>query len=230
MKIGGFQKTSLLDYPDRICAIVWTVDCNFRCPFCYNKNLVNGNVELFNEDEVLSFLKKRKGLLEALSISGGEPLLQEDIVDFIKKVKKLDYLVKIDTNGTFPERLKEIIDEKLVDYISMDIKAPKNKYNKLAGTKANLRKIEESIEIIKNNAPDYEFRTTFIPDLLKKKDIIEIAKWLEGSKRFYLQQFKSDIPLISSKLDNVAPYSKEDIIKTLEEIKPFFKSCDVRGV
>jgi len=230
MKIGGFQKTSLLDYPDRISAIVWTVDCNFKCPFCYNKNLVDGNVELFNEDEVLSFLKKRKGLLEALSISGGEPFLQKDILDFTSKVKKLGYLVKIDTNGTFPERLKELIDKKLVDYVSMDIKAPKNKYNKLAGIKANLKKIEQSIEIIKNNAPDYEFRTTFVPDLLKKEDIIEIAKWLEGSKRFYLQQFKSDTPLISSKLDNVAPYSKEDIIKTLEEIKPFFKSCDVRGV
>ena len=230
MKIGGFQKTSLLDYPDRISAIVWTVDCNFKCPFCYNKNLVDGNVELFNEDEVLSFLKKRKGLLEALSISGGEPFLQKDILDFTSKVKKLGYLVKIDTNGTFPERLKELIDKKLVDYVSMDIKAPKNKYNKLAGIKANLKKIEQSIEIIKNNAPDYEFRTTFVPDLLKKEDIIEIAKWLEGSKRFYLQQFKSDTPLISSKLDNVAPYSKEDIIKTLEEIKPFFKSCGVRGV
>jgi len=230
MKIGGFQKTSLLDYPDRISAIVWTVDCNFKCPFCYNKNLVDGNVELFNEDEVLSFLKKRKGLLEALSISGGEPFLQKDILDFTSKVKKLGYLVKIDTNGTFPERLKELIDKKLVDYVSMDIKAPKNKYSNLAGIKANLKKIEQSIEIIKNNAPDYEFRTTFVPDLLKKEDIIEIAKWLEGSKRFYLQQFKSDTPLISSKLDNVAPYSKEDLVKTLEEIKPFFKNCDVRGV
>lgn len=230
MKIGGFQKTSLLDYPDRICAIVWTVGCNFRCPFCYNKNLVDGNVELFNEDEVLSFLKKRKGLLEALSISGGEPLLQEDIVDFIKKVKKLDYLVKIDTNGMFPERLKELIDKNCVDYVSMDVKAPKEKYNTLTGVKTNLKKIEKSIELIKKSAPDYEFKTTFVPDLLKKDDILKIAKWLEGSKRFYLQQFKSNTPLISSKLDNVAPYSKEDIIKTLEEIKPFFKSCDVRGV
>jgi len=230
MRIGGFQKTSLLDYPDCISAIIWTMGCNFHCPFCYNKNIVFGKVEPIPEEEILSFLKKRKGMLEGLVITGGEPLLQEDIVDFIKKVKKLGYLVKIDTNGTFPERLKELIDKKLVDYVSMDIKAPKNKYGKLAGIKANLKKIEQSIEIIKNNAPDYEFRTTFVPDLLKKEDIIKIAKWLEGSKRFYLQQFKSDTPLISSKLDNVAPYSKEDIIKTLEEIKPFFKSCDVRGV
>lgn len=230
MKIGGFQKTSLLDYPDRISAIVWTVDCNFKCPFCYNKNLVDGNVELFNEDDVLSFLKKRKGLLEALSISGGEPFLQKDILDFTSKVKKLGYLVKIDTNGMFPERLKELIDKNCVDYVSMDVKAPKEKYNTLTGVKTNLKKIEKSIELIKKSAPDYEFRTTFVPNLLKKDDILKIAKWLDGSKRFYLQQFKSDTPLISSKLDNVAPYSKEDIIKTLEEIKPFFKSCDVRGV
>lgn len=230
MRIGGFQKTSLLDYPDCISAIIWTMDCNFRCPFCYNKNIVFGKVEPTPEEEVLSFLKKRKGLLEGLVITGGEPLLQEDIVDFIKKVKKLDYLVKIDTNGAFPERLKEIINKKLVDYLSMDIKAPKNKYSKLAGIKVDITKIEQSIEIITNNAPDYEFRTTFVPELLKKEDIIRIAKWLKGSKRFYLQQFKSDTSLISSKLDNVAPYSKEDLVKTLEKIKPFFKNCDVRGI
>ena len=112
MRIGGFQKTSLLDYPDCISAIIWTIDCNFRCPFCYNKNIVFAKVEPIPEEEVLSFLKKRKGLLEGLVVTGGEPLLQEDIVDFIKKVKKLDYLVKIDTNGTFPEGLKEIIDKK----------------------------------------------------------------------------------------------------------------------
>ncbi len=229
MKIGGFQKTSLLDYPDYISAIIWTIGCNFQCPFCYNKNIVLGNVKPIPEEEILSFLKKRKELLEGLVITGGEPLLQEDIIDFILKVKKLKYLIKIDTNGTFPEKLKEIIDKNLVDYISMDIKAPQNKYNKLAGVTVNLKDIKQSIEIIQNNAPDYEFRTTFVPGLLKKEDLLEIAKWLKGSKRFYLQQFKSDIPLLSAKLDNVVPYSREDLITTLEEIKPFFKTCDLRG-
>ncbi len=230
MKIGGLQKTSLLDYPDTISAIIWTVGCNFRCPFCYNKDLIGGKVEIIPEEEVLSFLKIRKGLLEGLVISGGEPLLQEDIIDFTKKVKDLGYLIKIDTNGMFPEKLKELIDKKLVDYVAMDVKAPKNKYDKLSGVKTDISKIEKSIDIIRNDAPDYEFKTTFAPNLLTKKDIVEIAKWLKGSKRFYLQQFKSDMPLISSKLDNVAPCSKEDLIKTLEEIKPFFKSCDVRGI
>ena len=230
MRIGGFQKTSLLDYPDCISAIIWTIGCNFRCPFCYNKNLVLGKVEPISEDEVLFFLKKRKGLLEGLVISGGEPLLHDDIADFVKKVKKLGYLIKIDTNGTFPERLKELIDNKLVDYISMDVKAPKNKYNKLTEIKADLTKIEQSIDIVKNNASDYEFKTTFVPDLLKKEDIVEIAKWLEGAEKFYLQQFEINPPLISSEMEKTTPYPKEYIIETLEEIKPFFKNCYLRGV
>lgn len=230
MKIGGFQKTSLLDYPDQISAIVWTIGCNFKCPFCYNKNLVDGNVELIPEEEVLSFLKKRKGMLEALSISGGEPFLQKDIADFTAKVKKLGYLVKIDTNGTFPEKLEELIDNKLVDYIAMDVKAPKDKYNTLAGVKVDISNIEKSIDIIKNNASDYEFKTTFVPDLLKKEDIIKIAKWLEGSETYFLQQFKANTPLISSALEKITPYPKEYIIETFEEIKPYFKKCETRGV
>jgi len=230
MNIGGLQKTSLLDYPDKLSAIIWAIGCNFRCPFCYNKNLVFGKIESIPEAEVLAFLKQRKGLLEGLSISGGEPLLQEDILNFITKVKKLDYLVKIDTNGTFPEKLKEIIDKKLVDYISMDVKAPKKKYDQLTGVKTKLSQIEKSIEILKNDAPDYEFKTTFAPELLKKEDIVEIAKWLEGSKRFYLQQFKNNPPLVSAKFDNVVPYAKEYLMETLEAIKPYFKNCEVRGI
>ena len=228
MKIGGIQKISLLDYPDCISAIVWTPDCNFRCPFCYNKNLVEGKVELIPEEEVLSFLKKRKGLLEGLVVSGGEPLLQEDIVDFVEKVKKLDYLIKIDTNGMFPDKLKELIDKKLIDYIAMDIKAPKNKYSILAGVNVTIKKIEQSIDLIKNNAPDYEFRTTFVPELLKKEDIIEIAKWLKGANKFFLQQFKINPPLFSSKLENTSPYDKDYLNETLDELKPFFKNCDLR--
>jgi len=230
MKIGGLQKTSLLDYPDILSAIIWTAGCNFRCPFCYNKQLVLGKTEIISEETILSFLEKRRDVLEGLSISGGEPLLQEDIVDFTEKVKKLNYLIKIDTNGAFPERLKELIDKKLVDYVSMDVKAPKKKYDRLAGVKTDISKIEQSIDLIKNEAPDYEFKTTVVPGMLDKKDIVEIAKWLEGSKQFYLQQFKSDSPLISSKLNDVVPYSKEELNEILQEIKPFFKNCSLRGV
>jgi pyruvate formate lyase activating enzyme len=230
MKIGGLQKTSLLDYPGILSAIIWTAGCNFRCPFCYNKQLVLGKTEIISEETILSFLEKRRDVLEGLSISGGEPLLQEDIVDFTEKVKKLDYLIKIDTNGAFPEKLKELIDKKLVDYVSMDVKAPKEKYDQLAGVKIDISKIEQSIDLIKNEAPDYEFKTTAVPGMLDKKDIVEIAKWLEGSKQFYLQQFKSDSPLVSSKLNDIAPYSKEELNEIVREIKPFFKNCSLRGV
>jgi len=230
MKIGGLQKISLLDYPDTLSAIIWTAGCNFRCPFCYNKHLVLGRTETISELTILSFLEKRRDVLEGLSISGGEPLLQDEIVSFTEKIKKLNYLIKIDTNGSFPEKLKELIDKKLVDYVSMDVKAPKKKYDKLAGVKTDISKIEHSIDLIKNEAPDYEFKTTVVPVMLDKKDIVEIAKWLEGSKQFYLQQFKSDSPLVSSKLDNVVPYSQEKLSEILHEIKPFFKNCSIRGV
>ena len=230
MKIGGFQKTSLLDYPETISAIIWTAGCNFSCPFCYNKDLVKGKTSVFPEEEILDFLKKRKGLLDGLVITGGEPLIQEDIVEFCEKVKKIGYLIKIDTNGTNPEKLQELIDKKLVDYIAIDIKAPKEKYDQLTGVKTDLSKIEKSIEIIKKYAPNYEFRITIVPNILNKEDIVNIAKWLEGAKKFYIQQFKSNIPLISSKLENIAPCQKEYLVEILNEIKPFFNSCFIRGI
>lgn len=230
MNIGGFQQTSLLDYPETISAIIWTAGCNFRCPFCYNKDLVLGKVENIPEENIFSFLKKRKNMLEGLVISGGEPLMQKDIFPFVEKVKKLGYKIKIDTNGMYPEKLKELIDKKLVDYVAMDIKAPREKYDELSGVKTDIKKIEKSIYIIRNSAPDYEFKTTFVPGLLKKEDIVSIAKWLEGSKKYYLQQFKGDVPLISSNLESIVPYSEEDLFDTLEKIKPYFKICEVRGI
>jgi pyruvate formate lyase activating enzyme len=228
MRIGGFQKTSLLDYPDHISAVIWTLGCDFRCPFCYNKAIVEGGTKAkaLEEDKIISFLKRRKKVLEGVVITGGEPLLQKDILDFILKIKKLGYLVKIDTNGSSPARLKELI--KKVDYVAMDVKAPKQKYHKLAGVKVDIKKIQRSIDIIRTEAKDYEFRTTFAP-LLKKEDILEIAKWLEGTKSYYLQQFKVNPPLVSSNLERVTPYPKEYLIETLEEIKPFFKECHVRS-
>lgn len=230
MRIGGFQKTSLLDYPDTICAIIWTTDCNFRCPFCYNKQLVLGEAEIIPEEEILSFLKKRRTMLEGLSISGGEPLLQDKLINFLKKVKELNYKIKIDTNGSFSKKLKELIDKKLVDYISMDVKAPKDKYDSLSGIKVSISEIEQSINLIKNEASDYEFKTTIVPGLLDKKDIIKIAKWLEGSKQYYLQQFRKDSPLISLKLNDVKPYSRKELNNIINDIKPYFKKCSIRGV
>jgi len=219
----------LLDYPEEVSAIIWTVGCNFNCPFCYNKDLVKGNITEISEDEVISFLDKRKKMLDGLVISGGEPLLQKDLKSFCKKVKKLGYLIKIDTNGTFPDKLKELIDENLVDYIAMDIKAPAKKYEKLAGKKTDTKKIAKSIKIIQGSGVDYEFKTTFVPGLLKKEDIIEIAKELKGSKKYYLQQFKNDVDLISDTIMDKNPYPSEFLEETLNEIKPYFTYCKIRG-
>jgi len=230
MKIGGFQKTSLLDYPDRISAIVWTSGCNFRCPFCYNKNLALGTAELFPQDEILSFLSKRKALLEGVVISGGEPLLHDDMIDFIKRIKDLRLLVKIDTNGAFPGRLSELLEHQLVDYVAMDVKAPKKKYPELTGVNIDLSKIEASIDLLKTQAPAYEFKTTFIPGLLTKEDIIEIGQWLKGADTYFLQQFKIKTPLLSPTLETIIPYPREYLFETLKDIQPFFKRCKVRGV
>jgi pyruvate formate lyase activating enzyme len=185
---------------------------------------------LFPQEEILSFLSKRKALLEGVVISGGEPLLHDDIVDFVKKIKNLRLLVKIDTNGTFPERLSELLEQQLVDYVAMDVKAPKKKYPQLTGVSTDLSKIEASIDLLKTKAPAYEFKTTFIPGLLTKEDIIEIAQWLKGADTYYLQQFKINRPLLSSTLESIIPYPREYLLDTLKEIKPFFKRCTVRGV
>jgi pyruvate formate lyase activating enzyme len=230
MKIGGFQKTSLLDYPDRISAIVWASGCNFRCPFCYNRKLALGNAELFPEAEILSFLSKRKGLVEGVVVSGGEPLLQDDVVDFIKKIKTMGFLVKVDTNGGFPEKLHELLEQHLVDYIAMDVKAPKEKYHTLTGVAVEMTKIDASIELIKTKAPAYEFKTTFVPGLLNKEDIVEIGKWLNGAALYFLQQFKPLAPLLSSPLEQVIPYPKKYFEETVAAVQPFFKRCAIRGV
>lgn len=230
MKIGGFQKTSLLDYPDRISAIVWTSGCNFRCPFCYNKKLALGTSELFPEEEILSFLSKRKAMLEGVVISGGEPLLHDDLIDFVRKIKNLRLLVKIDTNGAFPDQLNELLDQQLVDYVAMDVKAPQKKYQQLTDVKIDVSKIEATIDIIRAKAPAYEFKTTFVPGLLWDKNIIEIAHWLNGADSYFLQQFKIKTPLVSSTLESSLPYPREYLLETLKQIQPFFKRCAVRGI
>jgi pyruvate formate lyase activating enzyme len=230
MDIGGFQKTSLLDYPSEVSAIVWTVGCNFCCPFCYNVDIVNKTVALISEDEVFSYLKKRKNMLDAVVITGGEPFLQKDLKQFCQQLKTLGYLVKIDTNGTFADKLEALFDEGLVDYVAMDIKASKEKYNRLAGVSVDLKQIEKSIELIRKRAPDYEFRTTFVPGLLTKEDIVDIGRWLCGSKRFFLQQCKSDTALLSLDAENIVSYSEKYLAQCMQSIQCFFDECRLRGL
>ena len=228
MNIGGFQETSLLDYPGKVSAIIWTMGCNFRCPFCYNPDLVFEKTDNVSIEHILSFLDARKGKIDALSISGGEPFLQRDLKDFISQVKNRGYLVKVDTNGSFPDRLEELLDESLIDYLSMDVKATKNKYNEITGVSVDVDDIRTSIDQIKEHTGDYEFKTTVIPKFHQKEDIVEIARWLKGSKKYFLQQFKSNTSTISSEI--YSPYSKEELLNMCETIKPYFEHCNVRGI
>jgi len=230
MKLGGLQETSLLDYPGKISAIIWTVGCNFRCPFCYNSDLVFGTVKEISIETLKDLLEKRKGKLDAVSITGGEPLLHEDIEDVIREIKSKGYLVKVDTNGTYPNRLKTLLDKKLIDYVSMDVKATKETYDTVAGVKVDLQSIETSIHLIQTQAPAYEFKTTVIPTYHTKKDIITIAQWLQGSTQYYLQQFKTNTPLLSKEASIVQPYTKEELLDICTEIQPFFKHCSIRGI
>ena len=190
MEFGGLQKLTVLDYPEHVACILFTKGCNFRCPFCHNAVLVeNKTEENYSQEEILSFLNKRKGVLDGVNITGGEPLLHKDIGDFLKKVKELGYDVKIDTNGSYPERLKKLVDDGLVDYVAMDIKNIPEKYAITAGVEVPLEKIEESIDFLMSGAVDYEFRTTVTKEFHTPQDIEKIARRISGAKRYFIQNF-----------------------------------------
>ncbi len=246
MVIGGLQKFSLLDYPDNISAIVFTQGCNFKCQFCYNPMLVGsakvsrhrtisakgeGNKKghsLIKEDDLFDFFKKRIGKLDAVVITGGEPTIHLDLPGFIAKIKKLGFKVKLDTNGTNPKMLKKLIKEKLVDYIAMDIKAPKNKYEKITGKKIDFKKIEKSVKIIMESKLPYEFRATVVKGLLSKEDIAKIAKIIKGADILYLQQIKQDTELINRSLEKVNVYTNKDLLEMRKLAKKSIKKCKIR--
>jgi len=229
MIIKGVQKLTLIDYPGKIACTLFTFGCNFRCPYCHNPELVvENNTPSIPEEQIMSFLERRKDFLEGICITGGEPTLYSDLPEFIKKIKMFGFSVKLDTNGTNPEMVKELINKKLVDYIAMDIKAPLEKYDNVVRVKADKKKIKESVEIIKS-FPEHEFRTTIIPELLSRDDMIAIAKWLKGAKRFFIQQFRPSKTLDKSFLAK-QPYSKEELEKIRESIKPYFEVCEIRNV
>ena len=231
MLIKGFQKLSLIEYPGKLSAVIWTGGCNFRCPFCYNTDIVLNYKKMptIPEKEIIDFMSTRKGLLDGLAITGGEPTLQKDLPEFVKKIKDMGFLVMIETNGSNPNMVKELIDKKLVDYIAMDIKAPLEKYDEVAGVKVNKKKIQKSIDIIRNGGIEYEFRTTIIPKFFKEEDALAIGKWLKGSKRYFLQQFMPE-KTIDKSLRRVKPYSPEKLKEFAELMKPFFESVSVRSI
>jgi len=231
VEIGGLKKVTLIDYPGRIAATVFLCGCNFRCPWCYSSELVLPEKikkqPRISEKDFFNFLKERKELLEGVVICGGEPTVHKDLPFFLKKIKKLGYLVKIDTNGSNPGMLKKLIDEKLIDYVAMDIKAPKEKYSKAVGAKVDVKKIQKSIDILRKSKVDYEFRSTIIPGVHNKKDIIDMARWIRGGKAYYLQQFRPE-KTIDPKFEKIKPYSQEYLIEIQKAIVPFFDVCQVR--
>lgn len=216
MIIGGVQKTSLLDYPDKISAIVFTQGCNFRCGYCHNPELINSKEQAWTMPALFEFLKTRVGKLDAVVITGGEPCLQKDLPEFIKEIKDMGFLVKLDTNGSYPNMLKEVLS--LVDYIAMDIKAPLEKYDDIVVNKTDVEKIKESINIIMNSGKDYEFRTTVVRSLLCEDDILKIGDLINGAKCYYLQKF---VPtkILDNKLINETTYSDEELSYMAAKLK-----------
>jgi pyruvate formate lyase activating enzyme len=274
MLIGGLQKFSLLDYPGKLSAIVFTQGCNFRCQFCYNPMLVWSSfaplsgatadkpaqiknraglsasgfaVEeqdsklkyakefgrqkvhpMINQDDFFVFLDSRAGKLDAVVITGGEPCLQKDLAEFMEKIRSFGYLIKLDTNGSYPEVLAGLIKEGLIDYLAMDLKAPENKYGQVAGDEGDFNNIRKSVKIIKDSGLPYEFRTTIVPDLLDRDDIGLMGEIIRDADKWYLQNFKSQIELVNQKLIGKVPYNARQMGEMAEIGRKYVKRCEVR--
>jgi len=236
MLFGGIIKTSLIDFPGKVACTVFTVGCNLRCPYCHNPELVLekefNKEKFFEEIEILRFLKKRKGLLDGICITGGEPTLYSNLIDFIRMVKNLGFLVKLDTNGTNSQTVKKLIDNKLVDYIAMDIKAPLNyeDYQRVGGNinEKTFEEIKKTTSLIMNSGIDYEFRTTVLPKILSKEDIKQILKDIKGARAFYIQNFIPSEKLIDQDLRQEKGYTRKDLLEIQKLAKRYVKYCGVR--
>ncbi len=231
MQILGFTKTTLLDYPEHLASIIFLGGCNFRCPFCHNSALVLKDKTLteITQTDILTILKKRSNVLDGVCISGGEPTLAPDLPDFIKEIKKLGLKVKLDTNGYHPEVIQRLLDDNLIDYIAMDIKASPAKYDLLTGiNNINLHTIDESIQIIMNSSIEYEFRTTVVSPLLDSEDFMMIGDWIRGAKHYYLQPFNNS-PNVLSPQDFYTP-SAETLNMYLNILRPAIPNVQLRGL
>lgn len=229
MNIKGLQKTTLLDFPEKLACTVFTGGCNFRCPFCHNASLVltPSKVENISEEDFFSYISKRKGMLDGVCITGGEPLLSPDIEEFIKKIRSYGLLVKLDTNGSFPDKLEHLLDEGLLDYVAMDIKNSKQKYAMTAGVDSFPSEIEKSIDIIIKKAPDYEFRTTVVRELHNTQDIIDIASRIKNAKKYFLQSYVDSGDTI---IEGFSAYSATEMLKILENTKKILPATVLRGM
>ena len=217
MNIQGYQKLTLLDFPGKVACTVFTGGCNFRCPFCHNASLVTDTLgSPVPEAEILAFLKKRQGILDGVCITGGEPLMNRDIPEFIREIRELGFAVKLDTNGSFPELLESLISEGLVDYVAMDIKNSKSKYGVTVGkTNFDVSPICKSVDLLKEGRVDYEFRTTVTGTFHTTDDMNEIGQWLSGCKRYYLQNFVNTGNLIDSSITGCDKSTMESMLSAV---------------
>ena len=232
MKVTGIQKLTLLDYPGVVACTVFTAGCNFRCPFCHNAMLVlpeQIDDECLTDDEVFGFLKKRKGVLDGVAVTGGEPLLHADMPEFLARVKELGYKIKLDTNGSNPELLSEIVKNKLVDRVAMDIKNAPEEYARTIRLKSfDIAPVERSKEMLLRGDIDYEFRTTVVKGIHTKESLIGAAKWIEGAKEYYLQQFKDSGNLILP--DGLSAYDEKQMHALADAVRDYVPTVEVRGV
>jgi len=229
MHIHGLQKMSMVDYPGKIAATVFAGGCNLRCPFCHNALLVTelSQSPRLDTEQVLAFLRSRKNLLDAVVLSGGEPLLQNDAADFLAQVKAMGFLVKLDTNGCYPAALKEILDRKLVDYVAMDIKNTPEKYAITVGVPDfDLAPVRESVALLMNSGVEYEFRTTVVRQFHTEADIRAIGGWISGAKQYFLQNFEDSGNLIGT---GMSGFSEEEIAAFRDAAAPYVGSAGIRG-
>lgn len=226
MIIGGLQKTSLIDFPEKISAIIFTQGCNFRCGYCHNPELLNRADAKYSEEEIFEFLKSRVGKLDGVVITGGEPTLQKDLKTFIEKIKGMGFCVKLDTNGTNPEMLEDLINSNLLDYVAMDIKSSIINYEKTVSVNVNIDNIKKSINLLKNSDIKYEFRTTVLKSLISKEDFEQIGKEIEGAKKYYLQKFVST-KIYDENLKDEQNYSDEEFENIAQDLR---KSIEFVGI
>ena len=234
MIIAGLQRTTLIDYPGKLACIIFLAGCNFRCPWCYSAELVLPAKIIkqpkISEKEILDFLRERQGLLEGVVICGGEPTINKDLIQFLEKIKNLGYFIKLDTNGSNPKVVKDLVDRKLIDYVAMDIKTSFENpvYKNIMIEGITIDNIKESVEFLKKGNIDWEFRTTVVNTIHTKEDFLEIAKWIGGPNvKYYLQNFRAE-KTIDPEFEKIEPFKDEFLQEIVKEISPYFKICQVR--
>ena len=228
MQIHGLQKMTLLDYPGKVACTVFFGGCNFRCPFCHNGELLDGRFPpLMDDEELLSFLQKRQGMLDGVCITGGEPLLQPKLAQLLRQIKELGYAVKLDTNGSFPELLEELIAKSLIDYVAMDIKNCPDRYADSVGRQVDMTAVKRSVSLLLEGSVDYEFRTTVVAELHDEESIHGIGRWIAGARRYFLQCYTHRDTVLEPGL---TPPTEQALCKYAEIAKKYIPDVGVRGV